>query len=205
MDTNIDNVIMVQIESNDTWARDHAAISVLSKGEKVLLDFRFNGWGMKFAADKDNLISRRLMMEDVFEEDVNFITKQDFVLEGGSIESDGNGTLLTTSSCLLSENRNEHVGQNGIMEELMNDFGLDESNDILWINNGAIDGDDTDGHIDTLARLAPDNTIVYVQELNEEAEDYFDMKLMEDELRTFEKQRGETISINSFADSKSID
>lgn len=193
MDTNIDNVIMVQIESNDTWARDHAAISVLSKGEKVLLDFRFNGWGMKFAADKDNLISRRLMMEDVFEEDVNFITKQDFVLEGGSIESDGNGTLLTTSSCLLSENRNEHVGQNGIMEELMNDFGLDESNDILWINNGAIDGDDTDGHIDTLARLAPDNTIVYVQELNEEAEDYFDMKLMEDELRTLKTKRGNHI------------
>lgn len=160
---------------------------------------------MKFAADKDNLISRRLMMEDVFEEDVNFITKQDFVLEGGSIESDGNGTLLTTSSCLLSENRNEHVGQNGIMEELMNDFGLDESNDILWINNGAIDGDDTDGHIDTLARLAPDNTIVYVQELNEEAEDYFDMKLMEDELRTLKNKEGETISINSFADSKSID
>ena len=190
MDTNIDNVIMVQIESNDTWARDHAAISVLSKGEKVLLDFRFNGWGMKFAADKDNLISRRLMMEDVFEKDVNFITKQDFVLEGGSIESDGNGTLLTTSSCLLSENRNEHVGQNGIMEELMNDFGLDESNDILWINNGAIDGDDTDGHIDTLARLAPDNTIVYVQELNEEAEDYFDMKLMEDELRTLKNKEG---------------
>lgn len=76
------------------------------------------------------------------------------------------------------------------MEELMNDFGLDESNDILWINNGAIDGDDTDGHIDTLARLAPDNTIVYVQELNEEAEDYFDMKLMEDELRTLKNKEG---------------
>ncbi|MBP5307480.1 MAG: agmatine deiminase family protein [Paludibacteraceae bacterium] len=190
-DTNMDNVVMVQMESNDTWARDHAAIAVFDKGQKTLLDFRFNGWGMKFAANKDNLISRRLMLEDVFPDDVVLISKQDFILEGGSIESDGNGSLLTTSSCLLSENRNEQLGQQGISEELVNDFGLNTSDDILWLNNGAIDGDDTDGHIDTLARFAPDNGILYVQETDEDAEDYYDMKLMEDELKAMKNQLGE--------------
>ena len=107
------NIHFVPCPTNDTWARDHAFITLVSTTDASascrLLDFRFNGWGEKFAADKDNRINRTLYDKGVFSgERVDY---DDFVLEGGSIESDGRGTVLTTSVCLMAPHRNQPMTQ----------------------------------------------------------------------------------------------
>ena len=104
-------VIFREMETNDTWARDHGGISVFDDGVPVVYDFVFNGWGMKFAANHDNLITRKLFHGKTFADEVVPVNMQPFVLEGGSIESDGKGTLLTTVECLSSVNRNEYLQQ----------------------------------------------------------------------------------------------
>ena len=140
---------------NDTWARDHGAISVYGdQGEKCILDFVFNGWGLKFAADLDNQITRAMVRAGAFAPDVRYQDMRPFVLEGGSIDTDGAGTLLTTSECLGSLNRNEYLTRQEIEEKLKHAFGLQR---ILWLDHGGIAGDDTDSHVDILARFcSPD-------------------------------------------------
>ena len=102
---NIENICFFECDTNDTWARDHGGISILDKnGNASITDFKFNGWGMKFAAHKDNLITGKAFRSGLF--NAQYINCLNFVIEGGSIESDGKGTLLTTSECLLSPNRN---------------------------------------------------------------------------------------------------
>ena len=101
---NMQNVRFMECETNDTWARDHGAITMLDSEGASLLDFMFNGWGLKFASDKDNLITRQAVEAGFL--NGRYVNRLGFVLEGGSIESDGVGTLLTTSECLLSPNRN---------------------------------------------------------------------------------------------------
>ena len=137
------------IPTNDTWARDFGPVTVESEGRLLPLDFKFNGWGLKFAADKDNLITSRLDALGFFNSGIE--NRLNFVLEGGSIESDGEDTLLTTSECLLSPNRNGQWNRSQIAGYLRSAFGL---NHILFLGHGALIGDDTDSHIDTLARLA---------------------------------------------------
>lgn len=144
------------IPTNDTWARDFGPLTLLLDGKCVPLDFKFDAWGMKFAADKDNLITSRLAACGLFK--CAPINHRDFVLEGGSIESDGEGTLLTTSSCLLSPNRNATLDKDEITDYLKQVFGMKQ---VLWIEHGEMPGDDTDGHIDTLARFAPGRVILY--------------------------------------------
>jgi hypothetical protein len=124
--------------TNDTWARDHGGITVLEDGKPVVYDFTFNGWGMKFAANHDNLITRNLYMSGVFG-DAGHKNCFGFILEGGSIESDGLGTLLTTAECLLSDNRN-HLSEDDIEAELKEYFGAKQ---VLWLNHGYLAGDDT--------------------------------------------------------------
>lgn len=144
--------------TNDTWARDHGAITTLDDdGCPTVNDFQFNGWGLKFPANKDNLITRRLVRGALG--GVRYRDAMDVVLEGGSIDSDGRGTILTTSSCLLSDNRNGFTSKLEAEEALSRHFALDR---VLWLDHGELIGDDTDGHVDTLARFAPGDTIVYV-------------------------------------------
>ncbi len=152
-----ERVSLFEIPTNDTWARDFGPITVYEGGTPVLLDFGFNGWGLKFAADKDNLITRNLMEAGAFAPIERRV--QGLILEGGSIESDGAGTLLTTSECLLSPNRNPHLDTADLERELCSRLGGDK---VLWLHHGYLAGDDTDSHIDTLARLCPNDTIVYV-------------------------------------------
>ena len=123
-----ENLILVALPSNDTWARDHAAITVFDDDKPVLLDFVFNGWGLKFAADKDNLITQGLFDKGIFK--TKKIQKGGIVLEGGGIESDGQGTLMTTSECLLSPNRNPHLNKVQLEKELQSLFGVDR---VLWV------------------------------------------------------------------------
>lgn len=183
---NMENVRLIQCVTNDTWARDHGAITLLNADEPVLLDFKFNGWGLKFASDKDNLITRRLVDANALHG--RYVNCLGFVLEGGSIESDGKGTLLTTSECLLSPNRNGQMTQKEIETYLRNTFHLQQ---VLWLDHGYLAGDDTDSHIDTLARLCPNDTIVYVQCTDITDEHYEALRLMEEQLKTFRTLKGE--------------
>lgn len=182
----MDNVRFVQCPTNDTWARDHGAITLLSEAGPTLLDFKFNGWGLKFASDKDNLITRRLVDANALHG--RYVNCLGFVLEGGSIESDGKGTLLTTSECLLSPNRNGQMTQKEIETYLRNTFHVQQ---VLWLDHGYLAGDDTDSHIDTLARLCPNDTIVYVQCTDITDEHYEALRLMEEQLKTFRTLKGE--------------
>jgi agmatine deiminase len=176
----LDRVSLFEIPTNDTWARDFGPLIAFEGEKPVILDFGFNGWGLKFASDLDNQITRRLAGSGVFGA-WPFETKG-FILEGGSIESDGRGTILTTANCLLSPNRNPHLSRSGIEAFLCKVLGARR---VLWINNGHLAGDDTDSHVDTLARFCPNDTIVYTACDDTADEHYGPLEAMADELRSF--------------------
>ena len=185
-EVNMANVRLVELPSNDTWARDHGGITIFEDAKPIILDFQFNGWGLKFASDKDNLITERLHRGGhLFGELRNC---RNFVFEGGSIESDGEGTLLTTSECLLSPNRNATMSREDIEKYLLETLGAKQ---MLWLDHGYLAGDDTDSHIDTLARLCPNNTILYVKCEDESDEHYEALHCMEEQLKTFRTLNGE--------------
>ena len=169
-------LIVDDIPHNDTWARDHGFITVEENGKKILLDFCFNGWGEKFPANLDNAINRHLYEQGLISG--TYEDHLDFVLEGGSIESDGKGTIFTTSCCLMAPHRNQPLTQLEIEKRLMQYLGAER---VVWINHGSLIGDDTDGHIDTLVRICPDDTLLYIGD----DEDHPDLVSMEDELKTF--------------------
>lgn len=174
----IKRVTIIPLTTNDTWARDFGPLTVVDdRGDCRCLDFRFNGWGLKFAACYDNLINRGL--ESIGTITAPLINCQDFVLEGGGIESDGNGTLMTTSQCQLSPNRNPVLSKSEIQQRLIQYFG---AKSVIWLDHGYLAGDDTDSHIDTLARFAPDNSIVYVGCQNPEDEHFEELSLMKQQL-----------------------
>ena len=171
-------VVVDDIPHNDTWARDHGFITVEENGQLILLDFKFNGWGEKFAADKDNRINRTLYDKGVFSgERVDY---DDFVLEGGSIESDGRGTVLTTSVCLMAPHRNQPMTQAEVETVLKERLCARK---IVWFDYGQLIGDDTDGHIDTIVRVCPDNTLLYVGCDDENDPQYADLKALENQLQ----------------------
>ena len=171
----------VALPSNDTWARDHGFITLVNdKAQFKLLDFCFNGWGEKFDYELDNALNKGLFDAGVFKG--AYESHLDFVLEGGSIESDGRGTIFTTSCCLLAPHRNQPLTRDEI-EQRLKDYLCAER--VLWIDHGHLEGDDTDGHIDTLVRIAPDDTLLYVGCDDPTDEHYEDLQLMEQQLRTF--------------------
>ena len=176
-----DKITYVEIPTNDTWARDHGGITVMEDGKPVVLDFTFNGWGMKFPANLDNQITRQLFEKNIFPENVKYHNRLNFVLEGGSIESDGQGTILTTAECLLSENRN-NLSKEEIEAKLKEYLGAER---ILWLHHGYLAGDDTDSHVDTLARFCSPDTIAYVKCDDENDEHYSELKKMEEEIFSF--------------------
>ena len=182
---NMQNVRFMECETNDTWARDHGAITMLDSEGTSFLDFMFNGWGLKFASDKDNLITRQAVESGFL--NGRYVNRLGFVLEGGSIESDGLGTLLTTSECLLSPNRNGQMSRDEIEDYLCSVFHLKQ---VLWLDHGYLAGDDTDSHVDTLARLCSPDTIAYVQCTDTQDEHYEALHQMEEQLKTFRTLNG---------------
>lgn len=173
------------VPSNDSWCRDHGPITVLENGETVLLDFKFNAWGGKFAFEKDDMISRTLDELDAF--DGAPIRHVEFILEGGSIESDGQGTLLTTSACLLTPTRNPGVTRESVEARLRELLGAER---VLWLDHGYLAGDDTDSHIDTLARFCDPGTIAYVQCTDPSDEHFIELQAMEAELQALRQRDG---------------
>ncbi|AXQ29746.1 agmatine deiminase family protein [Solimonas sp. K1W22B-7] len=176
---------LVAVPADDVWARDHGPITVFRNGKPIHLDFIFNGWGGKFDATLDNEVTRRLGEQGVWSTLVESIA---FVLEGGGIESDGQGTLLTTERCLLAPTRNPQFDKAHIETKLKAWFGLQR---VLWLQHGDLLGDDTDGHIDTVARFCDASTIAY--QACDDASDahYEDLKAMERELQALRQANGE--------------
>jgi len=172
--------------TNDTWARDHGFITLVNDNGGIrLLDFHFNGWGEKFPSDRDNAINAHLYKEGIINGE--YVDCLDFVLEGGSIESDGKGTIFTTSGCLLAPHRNQPMTKDDIEKRLKQVL---HAKRILWIDHGNLVGDDTDGHIDTLVRICPDDTILYVGCDNPKDEHYEELHFMEEQLKTFRTIEG---------------
>lgn len=183
----LDQISLYAVPSNDTWARDHGPITVFEKGNAPrLLDFTFNGWGCKFDAGLDNQLTDRLHAAGAF--NVTPLQNIDVVLEGGSIEVDGTGTLLTTRRCLMSPMRNPHLNQQQVESLLGHLLGVDR---FLWLDNGYLAGDDTDSHIDTLARFCDARTIAYVACNDPRDEHYPELKAMEEELKAFRTRDGQ--------------
>lgn len=179
-------IYLYPCQSDDTWTRDHGPLTVETDEGFKVLDFQFNGWGNKFPHALDNQITQQLFNQKAFP--YAQLEVQDWVLEGGSIETDGQGTLLTTSSCLLNKNRNPQLTKVDIEARLQTAFGVRKIN---WLDYGYLAGDDTDSHIDTLARICPNNTIVYTACDDDQDEHYAELKKMEEQLKTFTNADGE--------------
>ena len=173
----IKNIQFIQLETNDTWIRDFGAICIYENNELKILNFKFNAWGEKFDYEKDNAINTKLKEINFFKATMENI---DFVLEAGSIDTNGQGTLLTTQNCIFNKNRNPKLSKEKILKTLKKYFGVQE---IIILKNGSLIGDDTDSHVDTLARFLDADTITYAKCYDSSDEHYASLKNMEDELK----------------------
>ena len=186
------NLIVVEMDTNDTWTRDYGAISVYVNEKPTIIDFGFNAWGLKFAANFDNQATGKLFEKNVFQPGVAYCNQLNFILEGGSIESDGKGTILTTTECLMAPNRNQPMSKTDIEAHLKKTLG---ANRVLWLDYGYLEGDDTDSHVDTLARFCNENTIAYVKCDDKTDVHFTELKKMEAQLRTFVNFEGNAYTL----------
>ena len=173
----IENLTLVHVNCDDTWIRDYGPIDVFEDGKVKAYDFTFNAWGDKFGSSLDNLATRELFKQGILKGERS---EQEFILEGGSIDSNGDGVLLTTTTCLLNKNRNAHLSKEQIESKIKELLGLKK---IIWLENGHLSGDDTDAHVDTLARFLDKNTIAYVTCKDKNDEHYEPLLKMEEELK----------------------
>ena len=185
----VENIVFCPCPTDDTWARDHAFLSLVGPQGVRLLDFRFNAWGNKFRCILDNAINARIHAAGAVRG--TYVDHLDLVLEGGSIESDGRGTLLTTAQCLLNPNRNPYLTKEQIEDRLKERLGVQR---ILWLHHGSLLGDDTDAHIDTLARFCSEDSIVY-DTCDASDPNYDELRQMEEELRTFRTPDGKPYTL----------
>ena len=177
-------LFVMEMDNNDTWCRDYAPLSLMvrddvGKERPMIVDFTFNAWGLKFPAHKDNLVSRALFLSRSFIAEMGYTNALSLTFEGGGIESDGQGTLLTTASVLFEPNRNASLSEEALQGYLREVLGADR---LIVLEHGALEGDDTDGHIDTIVRIAPNNTIVYVGCEDTNDEQYNDFKALKEQL-----------------------
>ncbi len=162
--------------SDDSWSRDHGPISVLDHGKPLLLDFDFNGWGGKYPATRDNAITATLHRAGVWPGVA--LARPGIVLEGGAIETDGQGSLLATRPSILDPRRG-HTDQARLEQQLREWLGIRH---FQWLNHGRLEGDDTDGHIDTLARYVEPGHIIHVSARPDDP-DHTGIRAMIEELR----------------------
>ncbi len=175
-----DSIDFIQADVNDIWVRDTVFLTVENDGQLQLLNFRFNGWGEKYPHQNDDALNHKLLKAKPFKDAI--YRNIDFILEGGSVESDGIDTILTTRQCLLNPNRNRGMSQQDIERQLQQHFGV---NRVLWLDQDNLSGDDTDAHIDTLARFCSANTIAYTSCNNPNDPHYAGLKNMLQQLKAF--------------------
>ncbi len=177
-------VFFAQASGNDTWTRDHGPVTVLEGDQAVLTDFRFNGWGGKHASALDDAITRGLHEAGVFDDTP--MRSPQLVLEGGALETDGRNTLLTTRSAVLDPKRNPGLNAGEMERRFAELLGIQR---VLWLDHGRLSGDDTDGHIDTLARFADPETILYAT-AHDHDPDAAELRAMAAELEAFRSADG---------------
>lgn len=181
-----DSVYSYIVPSNDTWARDHGPITVITaSGRPAIMDFRFNGWGRKFESTKDDRITGTLHHAGCFSGTERRAI--DLVLEGGAIESDGQGTLLALRRTIEDPARNPGLSLEQLEQLLSRELGVRR---FLWLEHGQLAGDDTDGHVDTLVRFCNPTTLVYATATPDDP-DYPSLRAMEDELHGLRTEAGE--------------
>ncbi len=185
-------ITLIEADYNDTWTRDYGPITVETTDGLKALDFGFNGWGLKFASDRDNLVNLHLNEECRFATGA-YQNNRDFVLEGGSIDSDGEGTILTTTRCLCSPNRNGGKSKAELEKILEERLGAER---VLWLDFGALEGDDTDSHVDTLARLCPEGSLIYVSTDSKDAH-YKELARMDEQIKALRRADGEPYSLTA--------
>ncbi len=184
-------ITYIELEYNDTWTRDYGPLTILEDDNLKALDFGFNGWGLKFASDKDNLVNLQMVEKKILPESL-YRNNRNFILEGGSVETDGQGTILTTSKCLCSPNRNGGLSKEEVTHKLQQKLGAEH---ILFLDYGSLEGDDTDSHIDTLARLAPDNIILFTGCRNMDDNHFEELLKMRAQLTIFRNLEGEPYNL----------
>lgn len=180
-----DRVHLVCAPSNDTWVRDYGPLTVAVDGQLQIHDYCFNAWGGKYSANLDDEITAQLQHDGWFGELPYY--RHELVLEGGSIDVDGAGTLLTTTRCLLAPTRNPGLGKSGLETHFRQQLGIDR---VLWIEHGELAGDDTDAHVDMLARFCDAGTIAYTQCTDPADQHYPALSAMEQQLRGFRTRDG---------------
>ncbi|MGY6214716.1 agmatine deiminase family protein [Methylolobus aquaticus] len=178
-------VRFVDVPYDDIWVRDTAPLSIETSAGPILLNFRFNGWGGKYDCANDAAFGSGVVQAGVF---CGVGTEASpMVLEGGSIETDGAGTLLTTRFCLSNPNRNPDLSAGAIEAELTERLGIDR---LLWLDHGHVAGDDTDAHVDTLARFCDEHTIAFTACDDPGDPHYASLSAMAEELRSFRTRTG---------------
>ena len=186
---NLNNIEFYFLPTNDAWCRDHGPAFLVNykQKKKAIVDWGYNAWGDKYPPyDLDDVIPTKIAKQfnlDVFHPGI--------VMEGGSVEFNGKGTLLTTTACLLNKNRNPHLNQKQIEEFLANFYGV---NHILWLGEGIV-GDDTDGHIDDITRFVNQDTVVTVVEENKSDENFEILQENLHELKKMRLENGKQINI----------
>ncbi|NTW10720.1 MAG: agmatine deiminase family protein [Chlorobiaceae bacterium] len=187
----MDRIFFHRIPTNDSWCRDHGPNYVFRESagrrEKVVIDWEYNAWGGKYEPyDDDNAVPRRVASLQGLP-----LVSTGMVLEGGAIDVNGNGLLLTTEACLLNPNRNPSMSRSDIEQELGRYLGIEK---VLWLGDG-IAGDDTDGHVDDMARFVNESTVVITVEDNPEDENFLPLQANYALLKTFTDQRGNPLQV----------
>jgi len=188
--TDMDNVVFYFNPTDDAWCRDHGPAFLVNPGTepgKIIVDWGYNAWGDKYPPyDQDDVIPSRIG------EQLNIpVVHPGIVMEGGSVDFNGRGTVLTTTSCLLNPNRNPHLTQDEIEGYLRRFYGVDN---ILWLGDGIV-GDDTDGHIDDITRFVNEDTVVTVVEHNASDENYKPLQENLKLLNTFHLENGSNLNV----------
>jgi agmatine deiminase len=175
--------------TNDAWCRDHGPAFLINPKEKkkMIVDWGYNAWGGKYPPyDLDDVIPTLIGKQFSIP-----VVHPGIVMEGGSVEFNGKGTVLTTTACLLNKNRNPHLSQNQIEEYLTNYYGV---SNILWLGDGIV-GDDTDGHIDDITRFVNEDTVVTVVEDSKKDENYYLLKENVELLEKMKLENGKAVKI----------
>src|SRR5690348_9188471 len=188
----------IEIPYDDTWLRDSGPITLHCGGAFMLADFRFTGWGGKFEGSRDDALVAGLLQRDVFRAGTG-CARYDWALEGGAIESDGRGTILTTWRCL--HQRHPQQSREEMSRQLRDSLRAQR---VLWLERGYLQGDDTDAHIDTLARFAPDDAIVF-QSCDDPTDPHFaELAAMREELAALRTIEGKPYTLHALPWAKPI-
>lgn len=187
----------VSVPTNDIWVRDYGPLTTFSATEsgKMMFNlFEFNGWGKKYPFAKDNNAAKKLTehWQTMGHYPKVHCLEENFILEGGSIDTDGNGSALATTACLLNPNRNESMTKEEIEQKIKMSLGIDR---ILWVSEGFLEGDDTDCHIDQLARFCNENTILYASCEDPNDPHFHALGEMAKQLKSFSTKNGKPYNL----------